>query len=133
MVTMQYHVGDFIIRIKNAAQAGRREVSAPSTKLVKALGKVLVREQFLVGMQEKVMDGKKVLVATLRFERRKPRFSDAALISRPSLRVYKSAKDLARRGRLGARLVIVSTNKGVMTAIDAQKKKLGGEVLVEVW
>ena len=53
-------------------------------------------------------------------------------MSRPGLRVYKSQDDIPSvRGGLG--VVILSTNKGVMTDRAARAQGVGGEVLCSVF
>ena len=42
----------------------------------------------------------------------------------------KRILDIGKRGR---RKVIVSTSQGVMTAMSASKKGLGGEILFAIW
>jgi ribosomal protein S8 len=44
---MNHNVSDFIIRIKNAALAKRKEVILPFSNINKEIGKVLVKEGFL--------------------------------------------------------------------------------------
>ena len=58
-----------------------------------------------------------------------PVLTDVEVISKPSLRVYFSAKRILEIGKRGRKKVIVSTSQGVMTAVEANKKGLGGEVL----
>ena len=43
---MNYLVGDFIIRIKNASLAHRKDVVMPYTNIAHEKGKVLVKEGF---------------------------------------------------------------------------------------
>ena len=58
----------------------------------------------------------------------KPVISKIDRVSRPGLRVYKSAKDLPKViGGLG--VAIVSTSKGVMADRKARELGQGGEVL----
>ncbi len=52
--------------------------------------------------------------------------------SKPGRRMYLASKDLPRV-REGLGVAIVSTSAGVMTADQARKQKLGGEVMVEVY
>src|SRR3989344_5340874 len=42
----------------------------------------------------------------------------------------KTLNEIIKRGK---RKVVLSTNKGVMTAEDAQKKGVGGEILFAIW
>ena len=55
------------------------------------------------------------------------------VISKPSLRVYEPVKKILEIKKRGKRTVIVSTSKGVMTAENAQKNGVGGEVLFAIW
>lgn len=124
---------DSIIRIKNSAVARRRDVLLPYAKLVKAIGGVLVKEQFLDEVVEEIVDGKKMLRAKIRYERRQPLLTGVSVVSKPSLREYISAKDIAKRERKELHTLILSTNKGVMTGKEARSLCIGGELLLEVW
>jgi small subunit ribosomal protein S8 len=130
---MNYLVADFILRIKNASLARRKQVVMPYSNINKAIGKTLVKEGFLAELKEDTIEGKKNLVATLRYENRRPVVSDVIIISKPSLRVYLSAREIKRTALIDAMTSIVSTNAGVMTGRDAAKKGVGGEVLFRVW
>ncbi|HSW98004.1 MAG TPA: 30S ribosomal protein S8 [Candidatus Saccharimonadales bacterium] len=130
---MNYTIGDFIIRIKNAVMAHRKTVDLPYSKLCKAVGQVLVKEKFLTQIKEEEIDGKKKLVAHLAYDKRIAAFTDVRLISKPSLRVYSKASDQSKlRGR-GIGKIIVSTSKGIMTGQEAVKQGIGGELLFKVW
>jgi small subunit ribosomal protein S8 len=53
-------------------------------------------------------------------------------VSKPGLRKYCSYLEIPRvRGGFG--VTILSTSRGVMTGRDAKTKKVGGEVLCQVW
>jgi len=130
---MNYLVADFMIRIKNSAISKRKEVVLPFSNLNKEIGKVLVKEGFLENIKEETVNGKKTLNAIIRYEKRIPVFTDVIIISKPSLRVYEPAKKLNEIKKRGKRKVVLSTNKGVMTAEDAQKKGVGGEILFAIW
>ena len=130
---MNYLVADFIIRIKNSALAKRKEVVLPFSNINKEIGKVLVKEGFLESIKEETKNGKKTLLAVIRYEKRMPILTDIAVISKPSLRIYSSVKNLLEIEKRGRRKIIVSTSKGVMTSEEAKKKGLGGEILFAVW
>ena len=53
-------------------------------------------------------------------------------MSRPGLRVYKKA-DAVPRVLGGMGIAILSTNQGLLTDREARKRKVGGEVLCQVW
>jgi small subunit ribosomal protein S8 len=53
-------------------------------------------------------------------------------ISKPGRRVYRKAEDL-RPVRNGLGVGIVSTSQGVLTDAQARQRRVGGEVLCEIW
>lgn len=129
---MNYLVADLVIRVKNAAAAGRRDVSLPYSKLCLSIAKVLEKERFLKAVAEKEVEGRKVIQAQVAYDRRVPVLTEIQIISKPSLRIYIGSSDLASRARHGYRTLVLSTSKGVMTGKEAQKEGLGGELLFEI-
>lgn len=125
---MNYN-SNFVIEIKNAVRAKRREVLLPLSKLNKEIGKVLVREGFL----EEIKEEKNMIRAKLKYDKRTPRFSDVILISKPSLRNYIGTKEILNLERKGKKTIVISTSQGLMTGKEAYKKGLGGEVLFAIW
>ena len=130
---MNHKVSDFIIRIKNATMARRKEVVLPFSNINKEIGKVLVKEGFLESIKEENAKGKKSLIAVVRYEKRIPVLTDVVIISKPSLRVYESVKHVGNIERKGKKTVIISTSMGVMTGQEARKKGVGGEILFTIW
>lgn len=128
-----YLVADFIIRLKNAAAARRREVVLPYSKLNKAIAQVLVKKHILESIKEETTDGKKHLTAVIVFEKRLASFTDVTIFSKPSLRVYAGSTNHVGLVGRGLGTTIVSTNQGVMTGKEAVKKGIGGEVLFKIW
>ncbi len=130
---MNHTVSDFVVRIKNATLARRKEVILPFSNINKEIGKVLVKEGFLEGIKEESEKGKKTLKAIIKYEKRTPVLTDVLIISKPSLRVYEGAKDTQAIERRGNKTIIMSTSKGVMTGKEARKKGVGGEILFTIW
>lgn len=129
---MNYRIGDFVIQLKNAALARKKELYVPFSNIQKAIGKVLVKEGFLEDVKEEEIEGKKTLYVKLRYQRRRPTVTDVAIISKPSLRVYVGSGEIAKKqGK--AKTVILSTNNGIITGREAMKKKIGGELLFKIW
>lgn len=128
-----YQVADTVIRIKNAALAKRRKVYLSYTRMNKQLASILIKEHFLSGVTEEMQENKKMLVIALAYEKRVPMFTDVVIISKPSLRVYATSKELAAGRRNGAGTTVVSTSNGVMTEKEAIKQAVGGEVLFRIW
>lgn len=128
-----YNVADFIIRIKNSVKALRRDVVLPYSNLNKEIGRVLVKENFLQDIKEDTRDGKKVLVAKIKYLKRLPVMTDVAIVSKPSLRIYAKSININKIGKRGLNTAILSTNQGVMTGKEARKRKIGGELLFKIW
>lgn len=126
-------IADMLTRIRNANQALHPEVSMPSSKLKEEIAKVLASEGYVDGY--KVEDAKvgKKLTVTLRYLNNRDRVvKGIRRISTPGHRVYKGAGDLERvRGGIG--VSIISTSDGLVTDREARRRKIGGEILCEVW
>jgi small subunit ribosomal protein S8 len=129
---MNYIVGNFVIQIKNAALARKKEIVTPYSNISNAIGKVLIKEGFLESVSEENNDGKRQLAVKLRFYRRKPSITDVAIVSKPSLRIYISADEILKKQGRSATAVL-STNAGVLTGREAVKKGVGGELLFKIW
>ncbi len=129
---MNYTIGDFVIQLKNAALARKKELYVPFSNIQKAIGKVLIKEGFLEDVKEEEIEGKKLLYVKLRYQRRRPTVTDIRIISKPSLRVYVGSGEIAKK-QGQAKTVILSTNIGLITGKEAIKKKVGGELLFKIW
>jgi len=125
---VNYSVGDFLVRIKNAVMAGRREIVVPETKLIKAVAEVLKKEGYLESVTSKE-DGK--LTVSLAYHKKEPVLINLKLVSKPGLRVYMAVDELSKIR--GISKFVLSTPIGVMSTKEALKSGVGGEVLVEVW
>ena len=126
MTFINYPVGDFLIQLKNAAMAKRREVMVDNTKLIKAVAVAMKKEGYLERVT--IKEGK--LVATLSYRKKEPVLINLKLVSRPGLRIYQDVDDLERFR--GPSFFILTTPKGVISSREAIKKRVGGEVIVQV-
>ena len=121
-----YPVGDFLIRVKNAALGRNKVVAFPKTKMVVSLAQALKKEGFL----DEVKAVKGELTVRLSYQKKEPVLLDIKLISKPGLRVYMNANELAKIRKPS--IVLVSTPKGILNAKLAAKQRLGGEIIAEV-
>jgi len=53
-------------------------------------------------------------------------------VSKPGRRIYKGADEIGTFKR-GFGVMVVSTSKGIMSSAEARKKKIGGEIICEVY
>lgn len=126
-------IADMLTRIRNANQALHPEVSMPSSKLKEEIAKILSSEGYFDGYKVEDANVGKKLTVTLRYSNDRDRvLNGIRRVSTPGRRVYKGTGELARvQGGLG--VSIVSTSEGLLTDREARRRKVGGEVLCEVW
>jgi small subunit ribosomal protein S8 len=129
---MQDPVADMLTRIRNAQMAGKAEVAIPSSKLKKAVTKVLQDEGYIAGFRVDENGGKPNLIVDLKYYEGKAVIVEIDRVSRPGLRTYVGKDELPKvRGGLG--VAIVSTSKGLMTDRAARAAGIGGEILCTVF
>jgi len=127
-----YNVADFVIRVKNASSARRKEVVMPYSKIVKAIAKLLVKEGYLADVKDTETDGRKTITVGIRYVRRKAIVSDVEIVSKPSLRRHMATKELQAEQRKKTLMLVVSTSQGLMTSRQALQKGVGGELLFKI-
>jgi len=134
MVTMVTDpIADMLTRIRNAVAVGHERVAMPASKQKVNIARILVDEGF-IDRYEVVENGhRSELELVLRYaERRRPVILGLKRVSRPGHRVYAGARELPRvQGGLG--VAVVSTSQGLMPDREARKRRLGGEIVCEVW
>ncbi len=124
-------IGDMLARIKNAQMRNHSKVSLPSSKFKAKIADVLKSEGYIIDY--KINDDKKPLIEiNLKYNSGNPVINTIERISKPGRRIFSSASSLPKINN-GLGIAIVSTPQGVMTDIDARKKKLGGEIICKVF
>jgi small subunit ribosomal protein S8 len=64
--------------------------------------------------------------------RRQPAIGGIKRISKPGHRIYRGAAEIPRvLGGLG--VAVVSTSQGLLPDREARRRRLGGEIVCEVW
>ena len=133
-MTMTDPIADMLTRIRNANTAMHDDVRMPSSKQKEALAAILKREGYIEGF-EVIDEGKpsRTLHVTMKYSPERLRtISGLRRVSKPGLRVYTKAADVPRvLGGMG--IAILSTNQGLMTDREARRRKVGGEILCQVW
>ncbi|MGB5285426.1 MAG: 30S ribosomal protein S8 [Polyangiales bacterium] len=125
-------IADMLTRIRNAAQAQHEHTVLPSSNLKVQLAEILKQEGFIDDYR--VDDGvQKSLTIFLKYGRdRQSAFVGMRRASRPGRRFYVGHHDIPRVQN-GMGVAILSTSVGIMTGRAARDKRVGGEVLCEVW
>ena len=125
-------ITDMLNQIKNAQAVGKTEVLLPLSKIKNEIADILSKEGFL-GEVKKATKGKiKSLKITLKYDNEVPAIEGFKRISKPGQRIYQGFSEI-RKVRGGYGMSIVSTSQGLMTNKDARYKKVGGEIICQVW
>ncbi len=124
-------IADLLTRIRNAHHAEKIALTMPGSKIKAAIAKVLKEEGYIEDFDATVEEGKPSLTIKLKYYEGAPVIEQIQRVSKPGLRVYKSAAELPKvNGGLG--VAIISTSKGIMTDRAARSAGVGGEVLCSV-
>lgn len=118
---------DLLVKIKNGQRAKKESIKTGYSKMDLIIADVLANHKYIGGVVKKGRLPKKFLEIKLNGQ-----LSDFRFVSKPSRRLYFGYKDL-RPVKNGYGLGVISTPKGIMSAQEARKNKLGGELLFEVW
>jgi len=133
-MSMTDPIADLLTRIRNGARARKDYIECPFSKIKERIATVLVAEGYLKDVNVvDVEGGKRDLRVWLQYDRNHaPVITGLKRVSRPSQRIYVSAKDMpsVRRG-LG--VSVLSTPAGVLVDREAVRQKVGGELLCSVW
>ncbi len=125
-------ISDFLTRIRNGQAARLDEIRLPSSRIKFSLAKILENEGYVSQVREQTEDGKKYLTLTLKYHGKEPIIRSIKRISKPGLRIYRKSTELPRvLSDIG--VAIISTSVGVMTNKEARKRKLGGEIICEIY
>jgi small subunit ribosomal protein S8 len=129
-------IADMLTRIRNGLMVNMATVEVPLSKIKVEIARILKEEGFIEDF--KIGDEKPfpMLHITLKYHgarrERKPVITNIQRVSKPGRRVYRGRKDLPRP-MSGIGVAIMTTPKGVMTAQQARRLGVGGEVLCVVW
>lgn len=121
-------IADMLTRIRNAHAALHRQVDVPHSKIKLVLADILKRE----GYVEDVTLAEGVISIKLKYDRGRPVISGLKRVSRPGRRVYVNSRQIPRVQN-GLGICILSTSSGVLDGMTALDKKVGGELLCEIW
>jgi len=139
-------ISDMFNIIKNGQAVFKETAVVPFSKIKYEIARLLEEKNFIKKAEKKGRRGKRIIEITLKYEIDKetlkyeidketgrpmrPAILKLKRISKPGKRIYRKDGELKSTPY---NLLIVSTSKGIMTDKEAKKKKLGGEVIAEVW
>jgi small subunit ribosomal protein S8 len=126
-------IADMLTRIRNANMVGHATLAMPSSKMKEGIAKILVNEGFVDDFKVEPAKQGNTLTISLRYGAD----SEKAIlgirrVSSPGRRVFRKAHELPRvQGGIG--VAVVSTSQGLLPDREARRRKLGGELICEVW
>ena len=126
-------IADMLTRIRNAVRVERPQVEMPLSKVKRGLAEVLKREGYIWDWEEVEQKPASQLRVHLKYGPNGERvIRHIRRVSKPGRRVYSGAVKL-KPVLDGLGISIISTSRGVISDREARQRKLGGEVLCEVW
>ena len=132
-MTLMDPIGDMFTRIRNGQLRKLHNVEMPSSNFRLKILEVLKSEGFISSYHiEKKESNKISLIVDLKYYEGIPVIKEIKRVSKPGRRVFSSATSIPRIQN-GLGLAIISTNKGVMSDIEARKNNIGGEILCKVF
>ncbi len=127
-------ISDMLTRIRNASAVRKTEVIIPFSKIKLAIAQILEREGFVekIENEEEGVTTRKDIRIHLKYNGRIPVINGLDRVSKPGRRLYVNQNNLPKI-RNGMGIAIISTSQGLVTNKEAHKRKLGGEVICEVY
>jgi len=122
-------IADFLTIIRNGYLAKKETALVKKSKIRSALADILVKTGFLIAAK----DTDKGLELTLHYMANgDPVVTHIKRISKPGVRRYVGV-DQIPSALSGAGVTILSTPAGLLTDKEARGKRLGGEVICQIW
>jgi len=125
-------IADMLTRIRNASMAHKKEVIVAYSKIKLAIASILVREGYLLSMEEDKKDSHAYLVIKLKYDGGDSVIHSLKRVSKPGHRIYVKKENIGRV-LSGFGVAILSTPRGVLSDHEAKKAQVGGELLCEVY
>ncbi len=129
-------IADMLTRVRNALTAGKLEVIVPKSNIKIEIARILKEEGYVEDYS--IGDESPVPLIHIQLKYfgsrrdRRPVITQLRRISKPGRRVYRKRSELPIV-LSGTGIAIVTTPKGVMTAQQARRSGVGGEVLCYIW
>lgn len=127
-------IADMLTRIRNAITVKKADTVVPFSNLKFSIAQILKNEGFIKEVEKVDIEDKPgaEMHLILKYKQDQSVIRGLNRISKPGRRVYYNHKEIpGTLPSLG--LLIISTSQGLLTNFEAKKKKLGGEVICEIY
>ena len=125
-------IADMLTRIRNAQAVEKPEVEIPFSRIKYEIAKILKQKGFIKDVRKLGRGIRKMIIIDFKYEKDLSAIAGLKRVSKPGQRIYHSAQEI-RKVRGGYGMSIISTSQGLMTGREAKSKKIGGELLCEIW
>ena len=126
-------ITDMFNRIKNAQAVANKTVDVPFSNLKLKIAEILKKQDFIIDFKKRGRKPHQLVRLELKYGSDKlPALAGFKRISKPGQRIYQKTKEI-RKVKSGYGSSIVSTSQGIMVGREARRKKVGGEIMVELW
>ncbi|MBI4422692.1 MAG: 30S ribosomal protein S8 [Elusimicrobia bacterium] len=127
-------IADLLTRIRNANVKFKDRVDVPYSNMKMEIVRVLKEEGFIANYKSLYNEGRRGSIRVfLKYSPEKELvIRGIRRTSKPGLRIYRGYREIPKV-RSGFGVTILSTPQGVLTDRQAREKKVGGEVLCQVW
>ena len=125
-------IADLIIRIKNGYQARREHVTSPHSKYREEVLKKLKELNYIKDYHVSGETVRDIAIVLQYDEAGAPSITDVKIYSKPGRRWYSRVSELKPvMGGMG--YFLLSTPQGIMSSVEARKKRVAGELLFAIW
>jgi small subunit ribosomal protein S8 len=128
-------IADYLTRLRNAMQARHTLVEIPASNLKKTMTEILYNHGYILKYKfDETPNHQGVIKIALKYDKQtqEPVIREIRRVSRPGLRKYAHVDELPKVIN-GLGISIISTSQGLMTDKEARNRKIGGEVLCEIY
>jgi small subunit ribosomal protein S8 len=126
-------ISDMLNRIRNASEAGLKTTDINHSRMKGEIAVILKKEGYIRDVSVEGQGREKVVRVVLKYDAsRKPTIRGLRRISKPGLRRYVGFDQIPLvLGGMG--VSILSTPAGILSDSEARQKRVGGELLCQVW
>lgn len=115
---------DLLIRVKNASLAKRKTFEAIDSSFSRDICEKLKKHNFI---EDFSVDSETHTITIT-----KPTINDLEILSKPGRHLYVKSSNIPW-GKSNKALIIISTSLGLLSQKEAVSKKVGGELIAQIW
>jgi len=126
---MKRRFWEFVSAIKNAQLVNKSIVKHNKNKNYEMLLNILWDEGYILGYKTSIHSSDNILIYLKYNNNKSPAITNIKIISKSSLKIYYSIKQLWKLNESHG-LIILSTNKGLLSVNSCKKMGIGGEPIL---